>query len=408
LLGGSIAASGLFLWFHSHLQDASEEVGQGHNAAAIRHLRNCQWLFPEHRKVLLLESRVARRSGAWVEAESLLDRYWARYGDDDAVVLERLLLRTTRGDLENSVAALRRQIEADGPEADVVREALITGLQYRFRWRDAEADIEDWLRRSPDQPTALLLRGKLQEQRRLTSHALLTYRHLLEVDPRHDEARLRLSTLLLQQRQGEEAVLHLGYLRQTLPDNPVVATEWAQALALQGRTSESRAALDDCLRAYPYHPMALAERGRFALAAGDDRAAEEDFALSLQSDPGNQATRNMYAMVLGRNGKAVEAAQERERIAALEADGTRIEELISGPLQNRPNDPAIPYEIGMIALRAGQLSEALRWFQNSLQVGPNYLPTHQILTTYYHETGNPVLAAKHRAISQRLSGLKGP
>ena len=113
-------------------------------------------------------------------------------------------------------------------------------------------------------------------------------------------------------------------------------------------------------------------------------------------------------MVLARSGKTAEAEKERVRIATLEADGERIDKLVSGPLQKTPNDPAVHHEIGMIALRAGQPIEALRWFQSSLQVGPNYLPTHQILATYYHETGNPVLAAKHRAISQRLSAPKGP
>jgi tetratricopeptide (TPR) repeat protein len=404
----ALLVGGLLAYFEYHLRVARREVDLGHNAVATRHLWSCRWVRPEQREVLLLASRVARRSGSWSESELLLDRYWERYGDDEALVLERLLDRATRGDVDSAAPHLLSRIEQGGPEANLAREALITGLVYRFRWAEAVGLLDSWLSQAPDTTTALLLRGKLQEQRRQTSEALLTYRRMLELDPAHDEARLRLATLLLILRQGGEAATHLGYLRQTLPDNPIIHTQWAQALALQGRTAEARAALDDCLRAHPDQPAALTEGGRFALTDGDDRAAEEYFSHALRLDPGNLATRNLHLMVLVRSGKTAEADKERVRIATLEADGERIDKLISGPLQNTPNDPAVHHEIGMIALRAGQPIEALRWFQSSLQVGPNYLPTHQILATYYHETGNPVLAAKHRAISQRLSAPKGP
>jgi Tfp pilus assembly protein PilF len=88
----------------------------------------------------------------------------------------------------------------------------------------------------------------------------------------------------------------------------------------------------------------------------------------------------------------------------LKSDLDRMNDLISGPLQNTPNDPAIHHQIAVIALHAGQPSEALRWLQSALQVGPDHLPSHQTLAGYYQATGNPVLAARHRAIAQRLAG----
>jgi Tfp pilus assembly protein PilF len=81
-----------------------------------------------------------------------------------------------------------------------------------------------------------------------------------------------------------------------------------------------------------------------------------------------------------------------------------MDHLIAGPLQTTPNDPAIHHRIALIALRAGQPKEGLRWLQSALQVDPDHLPTHQTLAGYYHSTGNPVLAARHRAIAQRLAG----
>ena len=114
-------------------------------------------------------------------------------------------------------------------------------------------------------------------------------------------------------------------------------------------------------------------------------------------DPGNAIVRNQYALVLARNGKPSEAKAQYDAVKQLEADSERIAVLINGPLQNTPNDPQIHYEIGMIALRSGLTTEAIRWFTGALAVDPNHLPTHRILASVYHELENPVLSARHRA-----------
>ena len=71
-------------------------------------------------------------------------------------------------------------------------------------------------------------------------------------------------------------------------------------------------------------------------------------------------------------------------------------------LQQTPNDPNVYYEVALIGLRAGRPHEALHWFQNALQVDPNHAATHRALSGYYHEMGNPILSAQHRAIARQL------
>src|SRR2546421_349562 len=85
-------------------------------------------LFRDQPEVLILSAGVARRSGAWNEAEVLLDRYSDLYGDDESLVLERLLLKSTRGELDTTEALLQARIDRDGPDAALAREALAAGL----------------------------------------------------------------------------------------------------------------------------------------------------------------------------------------------------------------------------------------------------------------------------------------
>lgn len=408
LLTCTLAVASTYIWFTHHLSAARIATDRGHNAVATHHLRRCMSVWPEHREVLLLSSRVVRRSGGWEEAEALLDRYWNRHGDDDALALERLLLRATRGELESAAPLLLARINSGAAESRLAREALVVGLLYRFRWMEAEKNLEVWLAASPDDPLAWLLRGKLLEQRAATNEALLSFRKVVELDPEHDEARLRMTTLLLQLRQGEAALAHIDELKARLPDHPDVQVQWVRALALQGRTEESRAALDECLQRFPEFAPALAERGAIAVQAGDDRAAEDDLARATRLAPGDYTSRQQYALVLARNGKAAEATREQESIKQLEADQKRISQLIGGPLQTRPNDPTVPHEIAMIALRSGQPSEGLRWLQAALQVDPDYAPSHQALTGYYQSMGNPALAARHRALARQPANPKRP
>ena len=378
-------AAGVWIWYEIHLRAARTDLDRGHNADAIRHLRACQSVNPHGRDVMLLSARAARCAGAWEEADNLLTTYWERDGDEEPLVLERLLHRAARGDLESAGASLRARIAQGGPDARLAREALASGFLFRFRWPEAAAVLEAWLAENPDDTLALILSGKFLEQQQGYEDALKMYRRILELDAGHVEARLRIATILVSRRRGDEAAAELVILKQKLPDHPEVQVLWARSLAMLGRTDESRQAIDDCLRANPDYPAALLERGTLALVEGDEAAAEAALSRAVKLDPGNLQLRNQYALVLRRLGKNDAAAVEHAIARQLEADSERIGQIIRGPLQERPNDPALHHEIGAIALRSGLITEALRWFTSALQVDPDHQPTHRVLATLYHE-----------------------
>jgi tetratricopeptide (TPR) repeat protein len=397
---------GTYLWAYHHLRAARTSLEQGHNLVAIEHLQSCRGLLGDRPEWLILSAHAARCSGDWTEAELLLDQYGKLRGDDDDLVLERLLLSATRGEIEAVRPQLKVHIDANDPAAPLAREALIVGYIYRFRLFEANEEVEHWLEREPDRPTALYLQGKLFEMREVTSSALLAYRRCLEVDPEYDESRLRLAGLLLANRESEEALPHLEYLNHRYPDNSEILVKQAQALDLQRRGGEARAVLDACLARHPNDADSLAERGRMARRDGDTVAAEDDLRKAVALDPGNFVARYQFSLALKESGKSEEALKEQETITRMEADGARLKEIIDGLLARNPNDPALYHEIGMISLRAGKPREALRWLNNSLAADPNYEPTHRALSSFYHETGNPILSARHRALAQQLADRK--
>ncbi|HEY1191730.1 MAG TPA: tetratricopeptide repeat protein [Gemmata sp.] len=401
LVVGAAAAGAAAAWFYRHLRSAEAELALGHNARAVRHLHECRRLYAGHRRVLLLSARAAWRSGALKDAEALLDEYAARYGYDEPVVAEQLLLRAVKGDVEGAEPQLLARTRAGSLPPDLASEAVVTGLLVRFRWAEAHRRLTEWLERAPDATAALLLLGKLEEQRQGVLVAQELYQRAVDRDPDHDEARLRLTALLIANRRGAEALPHAEALRHALPNSPEAAVHRVRALALVGRTAESRAALAECRSRYPEFAPALVEEGAAALSDGDEGAAARAFGQAVQLDPGNLVARNQYAFALARVGKGAEAAQAKAEAERLQGDLERISVLITGPLQLRPNDPAVHHEIAMIALRSGLVDEAIRWFTSALQVDPDYTPTHRALVSVYRALDNPVLAARHRALAQR-------
>ncbi|AMV25651.1 tetratricopeptide repeat protein [Gemmata sp. SH-PL17] len=394
---------GAWFWFTNNLRAAERAADRWHNAEAAGRLRHCQWLWPDQREVLVLSARIARRTGDAASADTSLERYDQLYGQDETLAFELLYHRAYLGDVDTTAPAIRSHISAGGPHARLAREAVVAGLMTRYRYLEAHNALGEWLDQDPDDTLALLLRGKFLESQMGFEHAIAAYRRVLELDPDLLEARLRLATLFVNRRNGEDAIEQLVVLRERLPDNAQVHILWAKALSLQGRTAEARVALDDCLLRHPDNSDALLERGARALAEGDEQAAVDYLGRAIKNDPGNVAARHQYALALARNRQQAEAKREYETIKQLEADNERVLALVQGPLQRNPRDPALLHELAHIALRAGQVREALRWFDAALQADPEHLPTHQSLVVLYRDLDKPALAARHRAVAKQLS-----
>jgi Flp pilus assembly protein TadD len=70
-------------------------------------------------------------------------------------------------------------------------------------------------------------------------------------------------------------------------------------------------------------------------------------------------------------GKQAEADAINERIAKIDADLRRLEE-ISQAVLKRPQDAALRCEGGLIFLRNGEKEEGIRWLRQALRLDPNH------------------------------------
>jgi tetratricopeptide (TPR) repeat protein len=403
LIALGLTLAGSQLWATYQFRAARTALDRYHNAEAADHLRACMAVWPNDPDVLLLAARVARRGGSFDEAEELLDRCQRQRGRDDNVVLERILLSVERGDMDDVMTFCRTKVETNDPASPLILEALARGFLRRFRTADAVGAVETWLEREPDNPMALLLRGRIAQEQEAVADAAKALRRALEIDPDLDEARDRLATILLQTHQAPEARPHLEYLARRMPDDPALTVRLAQCRDLMGQQDEAARLLDGVLARQPKYVPALAERGKLAMRAGQDAEAEKWLRQAVALAPGDATVLPQLQLCLEQTGQLDEARALEPRVKKAREDLARLQDLVNQELPSKPEDAGLWYEGATILLRAGSAAEGRRWLENALRFNPRHVKAHEALAESYRRSGDAARAAKHQKLAREAA-----
>jgi tetratricopeptide (TPR) repeat protein len=345
--------------------------------------------------------------------------------------LDQALGQARRGELKNVEEGLIARLRKDDPQAPRIVQALVEGYLQTYRYRAAEECLQAWawLYRKQEDPQALFLLGLVRERsggnqtwgntpsylapdakaelrdrsrREMwwsigsgSATAVEAYQRVLELDPKHDEARLRLAQILLTGMRANEALAHLQELRKRRPKDSEVLLALAQGEAQMGKLTEAAKLLDALLAQHPKSVPALTERGRLALQNNQVAEAETCLRQAVAGDPFDRAATYALFMALTRNGKGAEASQQRVRLERIEQDLRRLDEL-TAQMDLTPHDPALDYQIGMVLLRNGREKDGVRWLGYALLEDPRHRPSHGALAEYYERTGDKQAAERHR------------
>jgi tetratricopeptide (TPR) repeat protein len=406
LIAAGAALAGTHLWARYHFQAAQLAAQRTHNTEALEHLETYLRLRPRDPDALLLAARVARRLEAFDHAALFLQRYQAERGENDDLLLERVLLRAESGEMDQVALFGHTLVQQEHPASSLILEAFVHGYLRMYRLREADVCLNLWLERDPDNPRAHFFQGLRFEQAGGSQEALTSYRRVVQLDPEQDEARQHMASILVQLRLSEEALPHLEYLVSRQPDNALIQVELARCRGQLGQQAAAEEILDQVLARQPDFPPAVTERGKLAYQAGHLEEAEEWLRRASALQPGDYQTHYLYSQCLVRSGKNELAKEVVARMKQIEEDVRRIDQIVNGLMQKKPHDPALHYEAGMIAIRAGALADGLRWLNSALKEDPNYVPAHQALAYYYQRTGDTARASHHRELAQQAESKK--
>jgi tetratricopeptide (TPR) repeat protein len=354
---------------------------------------------------LLLAARAARQAGLFEEAENYRQAC-ANYPGDvsaESIALEKVLLRAQRGETEPVLDYCYRLVDSRHPDAPLVLEALVQGYLKTFRLRRAGFCLKIWLDRQPDNLRAMFLRGVIREYHDNYQQAADDFRRVLKGDPDNDEVHFRLSNCLLEMSRARQAVRHLEYLHERDSKNLTVLVMLARCRYALGSAKEAARLLDQVLASAPRLPTALIARGQIALQSGQPAQAEKLFKQCVAVDPSEYQGHFLLQQALYQLGKKAEADEEKKRAQALQAEISRVRNIVTKELEDKPDDPELHYQIGMTMLRAGNLAEGLEWLHRALQKDPRHRPSHAALADYYLRIGNVSQSLQHQEMAGKRS-----
>jgi tetratricopeptide (TPR) repeat protein len=365
---------------------------------------------PEDADAHLLAARCVRRAefledytGPHPELlESFSDHLQAarRLGARPAdVALEEALAQAQHGRRSEHEDRLLKGVQAGGPDAPLILEALVHRHLRRLQFEKAVGYVESLLGAEPDHALALLWRGRIREQFKQVQNGQEDYKRALEAAPDFDAARYYLAESLFRSEQVPEARAHLQILLDRGADNLLVRLAWAKCRIALGEEDAGRELLDAWLAEAPAkHPRlleALEARARLALAVGQPAEAETFARRALQESPLDQYALHDLARSLNVQGRREEARAVEEQLDKIKQD-LRVVSRCREELAKNPDDVSLRYEIGAAYLRVGRPGEALVWLHGVLERDPKHRPTLQTLADYYAQAGNEAAAAELR------------
>jgi tetratricopeptide (TPR) repeat protein len=400
LLAGGWYARAHYWLPRKSLEEAERALKEREFERARLELEKCLLAWPKDPHVYFLLARTARRAGDLDQAERHLrqcehlqdDRSDPRLGDTK---LERVLIRAQRGEFAETENFLRRRIREEHPDRLLILETMSWEFMGRNRFSDALALLDLWLKEQPDDYEALVRRGWVEEHTFAMDKAAQDYRKALALQPDRDNVRQRLTEVLLKRNRTTDALAEAEELLRRQPDNPDANYWYARCLWMLGRNEEAEQRLDRLLAGRPRHAKALGMRAQLAVEAGRDQEAGELLARAVELDPSNQSLKYTLLLCLKRLGKTQEAKLVEAKIAESAEEVKRMDKLVR-EVNQKPNDPALRYEAGMIFLRNGFTEDGLHWLATALEVDPYHRPTHQALADYFERNGEQERASYHR------------
>ncbi len=395
VIGGIAVASFLFFWPEFCVWRASSNLQQRRDANAFIWMKRSQWFWPRTSSHdCLLQIRILRRRGQLREMEDWLKRGQSLGVPTAELQREQWLAMAQVGQfasMQNHWKELLGDARDDAPE---IARAYYSWAMRRHRLDLAKRTLELWQQDLPSDPEPVFLTGRFYHSIYDLKRAEDAYRRAVSLAPGNDEYRLALATLLQAQLNPKEAIpLFKEYLKKHSQDLAAIQG-LAESLAMNGELENAIRLLQEALKQNPDEFILQKTCGELLLASGDARGAAELLEKAHRTVPEHANLANELARALKASGRAEESeplfAFVKEALPQLQKMST-----YEKALQQQPNDLELRMKIARITAKYSSRKDACVWYENLLQIAPDYLPARQALTGLYHELGDESQAEKH-------------
>ena len=405
ILIAALIGMSVYFWRDFCLWRGTSALKQRNLASASNWVQRSQWFHSgKDPQAFLLEIRIARRQQEFHAVEKKLQQASQLGVPKSEIRRERLLAMAQTGQFSAMQAQwsdLLSDPRDDGPE---IARAYYTWTMLNHNLQLANKTLDLWQKDYPHDPEPYELRGRYHQSIYNWKEAESNYRRALALAPENDEYRLSLASVLLERLKTDEAVpLFEGYLKRH-PDNLTAARGLAQCAAATGDLEKATGLLRNALEKHPDNFEVQKAYGEVLLAAGDAESAIEVLEKAYRAVPEHANLAYSLARSLKASGRSAEA----EPLLAFVADSRPKLDLLDDlerQLRMQPGNLELRMQIAAIVAKYVSRHDAIRWYQNLLQISPEYPPAHQALADLYRQTGDEKRAEFHdRVLAQKSAG----
>lgn len=364
---------------------------------------------PARPELLYLLGRASRRAGRIENAFEYL-RGAERLGWPAEEVRQQIdLALIQRARFEDAESRLQKLLSRGASDelAYEVYEALAKGYMHAYRFDEAIACLDFWIKWCPQAIDARLWRASIWEQIEGWKEANGEYRAVLQIDPAHRGARVALAgNLLLRLNEVEAARQEFELCLQSCPADPDVLL----GIAACERRLGNAGSAERRLRSLLSHALDPKRRAGVELELGQVLLEKREFSEAIlllkrviEIDPLNGAAHHALGVAYSADRQPEVAQVHFEKSRVLTQQYGRLVD-ITTQLVSHPDQVDLRWEAGQILMEQGLEREGAAWMSTALMFDPNHRKTHEALAHYY-ETVRPDsrLAKHHRSRTRRAA-----
>jgi len=328
-------------------------IGEAEKARTwLKELQN----HPAGVQAVLLGAQIADEMQDYGTAETLLVS-WPSSLPEQATVRYRLaLVKFHAKQFQESEQLLQQLLDTSHPSAEIYR-LLGWCRQEQHDHQEAVRAFQEAIRLEPANETNYLDLGKILLAERRTVPALELAKRTANAFPNSSRAFVLKGSVELEAVLFTDAVVSFSRALQLDPTSPDATIGLARAQAGAGMREQARATLETALASFP-------QKARFEL--------ELALLLLKEAESGD---------------KAAEDRAEKLLNSAVARDNTLAE---------------AHYQLGDLALRRGQASNAVKHLEKAAELNPASAKTHFALSRAYRRLGQNEAAAKQQALYDKL------
>lgn len=304
------------------LQTGIALQGMGHDREALPLFQRVTAAQPQNVSALVNEGLALVQQGNAKEAIPIYMRAAALTPDDPVVHEDLGVAYLQQSDLDDAVREFQEGLRRDGNNQQL---HYNLGLAYKLKDDTARAvpELEQAARLDPQSPDPAYTLGILYMQSGRFDDATAQLRHTLELRPQNGDAWAVLGSVYKQQGKLPEAEDALRHAIALLPAQPGAHITLAGVLSEEGKKSEAaaeRKQAADLTRVAVNRQRATfaTNTGNMLLGKGQVADAIERFQEAIAADPSFAEAHTGLASALTRQGRATEAAEERQKANALD------------------------------------------------------------------------------------------